>query len=230
MAAAPSIAQAHPATNGEGVSSSAAATAPLFTFEQFQRLLSLIDTSSLTEKLAGKTLSNAWILDSGASQHMTGNLHLLHNISEVAPSTVGLPDGVQISAVKQGSAHLSTDFIIKDVLYVPNLKVNLISIGQLLLDIQCLVTFTGSLCVIQDHTTRTPIGVGELRNKVYCYKPVTRAAIFNATTADMTVLWHQPTSRSSKETHCVKSCDICFRAKQTRIPFPVSNNAAFTKL
>jgi len=53
------------------------ATLTVFTAEQIQKLLSLIEMSkSGYEKLSG---NEKWILDSGASRHRTGNLKALTN-------------------------------------------------------------------------------------------------------------------------------------------------------
>ncbi|KAJ4797516.1 Retroelement pol polyprotein-like [Rhynchospora pubera] len=59
--------------------------------------------SSSNEKLQGKNVEVAWILDSGASHHMTGNIECLTNVCKVAPSIVGLPNGAHTVAEHEGS-------------------------------------------------------------------------------------------------------------------------------
>lgn len=65
---------------------------------------------------------------------MTGTLAHLFNYIDLPPQPVSLPDGIQTSAIKQGSVCLSYGLTIHNVLYVPNLKCNLISVGKLIQD------------------------------------------------------------------------------------------------
>ena len=116
-------------------------------------------------------------LDSGASCHMTENINLLRDIHEVLPIEVQLPNGAYTSAIKRGFAYLSPNITLKDVLYVPKLNCNLISVGQLIDDLSCIVTFTNQHCVIQDLISRSPIGVGESKRGVYYFKDKPAAAI-----------------------------------------------------
>ena len=65
---------------------------------------------------------------------------------------------------------LGPRLILNDVLFVCDLKCNLISIAHLVEDLCCTVMFNCKLCVIHDHTTKTLIGTGEHRKGVYFYK------------------------------------------------------------
>ena len=114
------------------------------------------------ERLSGK---DVWLLDSGASCHLTGNLNLLSNVHEASSIHLELPNGETTLATKKGLVHLNSQIVLKDVLYVPQFCCNLISIAQLIDDSFCSVTFIKKLCVIQDLTTRSLIGVGEPRRR-----------------------------------------------------------------
>jgi hypothetical protein len=71
-----------------------------------------------------------WILDSGCSHHMTGNKDLIRNLAPLTiPFSVILGDKSSISAISQGPATLCA--LNLHVLFVPELKVNLISCSQL---------------------------------------------------------------------------------------------------
>jgi len=50
---------------------------------------------------------------------------------------------------------------LKNVLYVPNLNCNLISISKLCKQLNCVMTYFDEFCVIQDRTSRTLIGAGD---------------------------------------------------------------------
>ena len=211
-----------------------AATAMGFTPEQVQRILSLIETPKSTpEKLSGK---ENWLLDSGASCHMTGSLSLMHDIHDVELISVELPDGSVTMATKGGSISLNSKLRLNHVLYVPGLNCSLISIAQLIDENFCDVTFTKKLCVIQDPTTRSPIGVGEPRRGVYYLKKSFPATI-QVNKVDSYDTWHyrlghppiqalSKVSSFSSSQHKSYSCDVCFRSKQTRLSFPNSENKA----
>ena len=69
--------------------------------------MSVIETlKSRCEKLSDK---KAWLLDSGASYHMTEDITLLCNISNIC---VGLPNGVETMAIKCGMVKLSPKIIL----------------------------------------------------------------------------------------------------------------------
>ena len=55
---------------------------------------SLNNKPSSDEKLTGKSFS-PWILDTGASYHMTGDKRLLMDLSDIFPSPIIMPDGAQ---------------------------------------------------------------------------------------------------------------------------------------
>lgn len=223
--------------------SGTASSIPGLSAEQVQRLLTLLDTSPSSEHLHGKNSSDSsvWLLDSGASHHMTGTLEYLFDCIDLPPSPVSLPNGVQTLATKQGSVNLASGLVLRNVLYVPNIKCSLISIGRLISDNTCLVTFTDCLCVIQDRTSRMPIGLGKFQHGVYYFRPVTQQILSNAmsTVASPFVL-HQrlghPSSQAlsyisnstslSNIKKCLDSCDVCPRAKQTRSVFALSDNKA----
>ncbi|XP_012849445.1 PREDICTED: loricrin-like [Erythranthe guttata] len=94
---------------------------PGFTCYQIQQLLALITTSSEGASMSGKH-NTIWLIDSGASHHTTGNLSLLSHACDIPPSPLGLPDGANASAIKQGSYLLQPGLILTNVLYVSSLS------------------------------------------------------------------------------------------------------------
>lgn len=69
------------------------------------------------------------LLDFGASRRMTGRRAFLSNIHVILPCFIGLPNGVHIVYNSEGTVKLGPKLVIHNVLYVPNLKCNLISIS-----------------------------------------------------------------------------------------------------
>ncbi|KAK2966043.1 hypothetical protein RJ640_014094 [Escallonia rubra] len=145
----------------------AAATSALpgLTPEQMQRLITFLESSpSGTDSLVGKSLptTHTWLIESGASHHMTGNLTFFSSIWDIPPSPVGLLDDLQTNAIKAGSVSLADDITLRHVLYVPNLVVNLISVSCLATVANCFVAFSYDICVLQDRTSKSPIGLGKM--------------------------------------------------------------------
>jgi len=69
-----------------------------------------------------------------------------------------MPNVAIAFASKRDSVKLDDKFVLIDVLCVPSLHCNLISIAQLIDDLCCTITFTCKLCVIHDLTKKVPIG------------------------------------------------------------------------
>ena len=116
------------------------------TDDQVQKLLSLIEAPKDThEKLSDKY---DWLLDTGASYHMTRNINLLQSVCDMNPIPIGMSNGAIALASKHGSVKLNKKLILSDALCVSSLNCNLISITRLINDLFCNVTFTPRLCAI----------------------------------------------------------------------------------
>ena len=103
--------------------------------------------------------SQSWILDSGASFHVTSDKSKLVACQPVTNATsIHTADGTLCHITHQGSLH-STHFYIPDVSYVPQLSMNLLSVGQIA-DMNCFVGFDDSSCFIQDRQSGSVIGTG----------------------------------------------------------------------
>jgi hypothetical protein len=75
-----------------------------------------------------------WFLDSGCSNHMTGNKEWFYELEENFNRTVKLGNDTRMAVVAKGSIKVQINGIIQvisDVYYIPELKNNLLSIGQL---------------------------------------------------------------------------------------------------
>ncbi|KAJ4751619.1 Retroelement pol polyprotein-like [Rhynchospora pubera] len=209
---------------------------------QLQQIMAILQNSNhgassdAAEKLQGNLTNTAWLVDSGASHHMTGNFECLRNVHKILPSSVVLPNGGQTSVELEGSVYLCGGLILKRVLYVPCLNCNLISVSELLKDNNCFATFTHGLCVVQDLISRMLIGVGEMKDGIYYYHAVTPVQANCAMKQKNSMLWHRRMGHPSmyvtnllagvNDDGCnFKSvCEICLQAKQTRDVFPVSQN------
>ncbi|XP_021713765.1 uncharacterized protein LOC110681914 [Chenopodium quinoa] len=185
------------ATGSLGASSSSGdantTSLPGMTAAQWQQFLDMVGNAKVIsdERLIGESLETSWIIDTGASNHVTCNLKFLSNVVEITSCPIGLPDGKKAHSTKQGQVRLAHGLTLQNVLYVPQLNCNLISITQLTDDTKCVVQFTNNLCVIQDPNRRTLIGAGERRDGLYyfCDVPKVRALVVGDHSTPE--LWHQ---------------------------------------
>ncbi|CAA7016760.1 unnamed protein product [Microthlaspi erraticum] len=71
------------------------ASLPQLSDDQWTSLLSFLSSKKqeTNEKLNGKTESGEFIIDTGASHHMTWDIDLLSNVTNIPACPIGLPDG-----------------------------------------------------------------------------------------------------------------------------------------
>lgn len=85
--------------------------------------------------------SDHWIVDTGATDHITPFAHLLSDVTKF-DSFLHLPNGATVAVTLIGSVILSSDVILTDVLCVPTFTYNLLSVSKLLSNTKCVATFT----------------------------------------------------------------------------------------
>lgn len=201
--------------------------------------MELLKTNKKDERLSGKKSFNYWIVDSSASHHTTENIELLIEVNDMSPWPVGLPNGASTYVVKEGSLFLGGSIYLPHVLFVPHMNCTLLSVGKLLNDLNCTVTFGDNLGVIQDRILRTRIGAGELCGGVYQFR-IVPARMNKGDGISEQELWHRRSGNPSRKVLSsfpkIKSrldsgdantpYDICFRAKQTREIFAQCDNKA----
>ncbi|XP_075076776.1 uncharacterized protein LOC142163392 [Nicotiana tabacum] len=111
---------------------------------------------------------DVWIIDSGASNHMTSKIELLNNLSPLSSSSsVHLPNGDLAKITHSGSANIFKDYKISDVLHVPNFKYSPLSVSKITKELQCRVGFFPDLCVFQDFYTGKVLGISSEANGLY---------------------------------------------------------------
>ena len=188
-------------------------------------------------RLNGKHKIMEWIIESGASHHMTRSLKSMSDVKKVLSCPVGLPDGTEVIAEKEGTIVLDKHLKLNNVLYVPNLKCNLVSVAQLINESNCIVQFTNKFC-IHNHNSRMLIGAGEQHEGLYYFRSITSVKVMKVAEKGSVDLWHQRLGHPSNKVirllpivnrnnnKCTDGCDVCFRAKHCREEFVSSDNKA----
>jgi len=91
----------------------------------------------------------AWVLDSGASFHVTSDQSQLVTCKPITDgASIQTADGTSCYITHRGSI-CNTKFSVPDVSFVPQLSMNLLSVGQIA-DHNCFIGFDDSSCFIQD--------------------------------------------------------------------------------
>ncbi|KAI4347834.1 hypothetical protein L6164_008613 [Bauhinia variegata] len=123
----------------EGVGSQEKMEVPGLTYEQWKLLMKMLNgqKDNTNEQMPG---TGTWIIDNGASKHMTGNLGLLCELQNSQGCPVGLPHGKRTNVLYVPK--------LTNVLYVLKLNCNLISVSQLTDEAKCIVQFTNELCCV----------------------------------------------------------------------------------
>ena len=74
---------------------------------------------------------NLWILDTGATDHISFHLANFTSYQSIVPIFVSLPNGSHLTASVSGTIVISPSLTLYNVLYIPNFHVNLISVTKL---------------------------------------------------------------------------------------------------
>ncbi|KHN12558.1 hypothetical protein glysoja_031294, partial [Glycine soja] len=72
---------------------------------------------------------------------------------------INLPNGDSVTAYFSGTVKFSQNFIIHDVLFVPEFKFNLLSISKLFFSLKYILIFYDFFCTIQERSTLQMIGL-----------------------------------------------------------------------
>ncbi|KAK9749708.1 hypothetical protein RND81_02G145100 [Saponaria officinalis] len=115
---------------------------------------------SLINSAYQSTADVSWIMDTGASDHMTHNINCLTDVHVLSRLVlVALPDGT-VKMVHQAGTHCLTPSItLHNVLFVHEFRHNLLSVGRLVSDSHLVAIFDTHTCVLQDLLSKILRGV-----------------------------------------------------------------------
>ncbi|KAK2354846.1 putative mitochondrial protein [Trifolium repens] len=196
-----------------------------------------------------KPYNQYWILDSGATDHMTP---LPTHFSTYSPcpsnKKISTADGTLLTVAGQGDVQISPSIILRNVLHIPKLSTSLISIQKLTKNLSCNAIFNDNACVFQDKHSGRTIGNAREWNDLYYLdnRNLPPNSLNNSffsesikTNREKVFLYHSrlghPSFRVMKqifpsffknldvESLC---CEVCELAKHKRASFPVSTKVS----
>ena len=160
-------------------------TQPTFTPNHYNKILQMINKEDSQEYIANtagtykllfvyntkaKRKDNEdWIIDSGATRHMTSKeTKLDYSVSvKDLDKQVHLPNGQATSVTQIGSCKVSIGDTLTNLLVVPDFKYDFLSVSQLTRQLNCSVNFFPEFCVFQDLSNGKVKGIGKERNVLY---------------------------------------------------------------
>ena len=111
-----------------------------------------------------------WYLDTGASNHMCGHKHLFVDMQEVEDGHVSFGDASKVQVKGRGKICFSQkdgkEGTMEDVYYVPDLKNNILSMGQLL-EKGCSVFMKDRMLHLKDKNGRVLAHVEMAKNRMF---------------------------------------------------------------
>ncbi|KAG6460307.1 hypothetical protein O3G_MSEX011897 [Manduca sexta] len=190
---------------------------------------------------AAETLdSNRWYVDSGASRHMCRERKWMHNVSSSTVSHIKVADNKTVAVLGCGNVDLQIrdsdgkpqTIQIRNVLYVPSLITNLISVSQMTKN-GCEVKFEKDYCQIYKDDKLIFTALQHNNMYVLNYFSETSALLSKVDEYDLN-LWHQRMGhlnftnlmkieenaegvKLSKKGNQI--CTTCLEGKMTRLPF-----------
>lgn len=117
--------------------------------------------------------STVWIIDSGASSHICSNPKLMCTTYQIDKLTmIYLPDGTSKAVAYAGKVKVTKDILLANVLFVSGFTHNLLSVAQLIqeMDVKCF--FYPTHCVFQKQQTDQLMGVGKMKNNLYIIESI----------------------------------------------------------
>jgi len=136
-------------------------------FSQYQESLKSSSTHipTIVESSKSNTClissSSKWVIDSSATDHVTGNSNLFSSFqSNTSTSNVTLADGSTSCVLRSGTITLTPLIPLSSVLHLPQLSFNLISVSTLTRALNYCILFFPNHCLFQDLMTKKIIGKG----------------------------------------------------------------------
>ena len=189
--------------------------------------------------------TNPWVVDSGASTHMTSTDGILHTRLPPSHSFITVGNGHNLPVSCRGTSSLDTSasqFTLNNVLVVPSLVQNLLSVRQFTRDNNCSIEFDALGFSVKDIPTRRVILRCNSSGDLYTITPDAATATTHANLAVSSTIWHHRLGhpghatidilRNNSSITCNKVvhklCHSCQLGKHVRLPFSSSTSYSTT--
>ena len=133
--------------------------------------------------------NSIWIIDSGASRHICVDRSSFPTLKQLHNSTVTLPNHTTIPVHFHGNIKICETLTLRDVLYVPDFKFNLISVSVLTANSKLVLVFSNDGFAIHDMHTKRTIGKGRRWNDLYVFQAVVPQTSYVVNKVSVQV-WH----------------------------------------
>lgn len=133
-----------------------------------------------------------WIIDTGATNHMTSHKTWLSNLRPNVTSfaSVKLPNGQSSIVTHIGDYLLDSNHLLRDVLLVPGFQFNRISVSKSTRDTSCLVVFYHDRVEFQNLSNGRVKGIGKGQDGLYIWTNITTTPGAYVTVMEDDDLWH----------------------------------------
>lgn len=196
--------------------------------------------------LSGNFNKCDWYIDSGASTHMTANESWLTNRTDSSSlPEITIANNMKVPVLCAGDVKVTTSYgyevTVKNVLCVPTLATNLLSVSELIRNGNSVV-FEPGRCLIKNRLGNL-VAEAELVNNVYKLILQNETCLLSSSTVDGQT-WHRRLGHlNSTDMNKMKqglvngmdyldkfvtsksSCEICCEGKQARLPFSTGTRA-----
>jgi hypothetical protein len=182
-----------------------------------------------------------WYLDTGASNHMTGNRAVFSKLDESVKGTVRFGDNSVVEITGRGTVLITVGGYehraLTDVYHIPRLKTSIVSLGQLD-ENGCPSSIRSGFMSLWDRNNRLLARVPRSPNRLYkITMQVTQPVCLSARSSDEAWRWHERLGHQSfgalqrmsctgmvrglpAVAHADQLCEACLAGKQRRSPFP----------
>ncbi|KZV57610.1 hypothetical protein F511_03070 [Dorcoceras hygrometricum] len=205
----------------------------------------------IPQALAALTLDNSvldteWTSDTGASHHMTGNAGMLKNIRPYFGSdSVLIGDGTLLGIKSVGDTQIQNGnqtLPLNNVLHVPNLNRNLLSISQLTDHYPVNCEFSNVDFCVKERATGHKVMQGQRKGDLYVISSPHELHFSHRFKSGTAEVWHQRLGHPQISTLKLLQqkglidvqgsnklqfmCDSCQLAKLSKLPFSISENSS----
>ncbi|KAL4569195.1 hypothetical protein LXL04_024829 [Taraxacum kok-saghyz] len=111
--------------------------------------------------------NNEWIIDSGATDHMTFDARNTSSLTYTSQKFVTIANGTSTPVTGKGTSTLPEELSLNSILVVQSLDYKLLSVSQITTNLNCVVIFWIDYCVFKDIQMKKTIGCGVRRGKLY---------------------------------------------------------------